>query len=268
MPGADPRLFRALDRCGPTALSRTCYERLAAIAAGLVIEVLLASDKPLDAAYIRYVARLPEADAVIRRLPPRLLADQSATEALMAVVALLRAYRLDVDAALARLPKAAGVDAVYRRLAGLLGALEATPATRPLPPGVQQITTVAALREAGRSLGLCVRDAMHGGAEHWLRLVSDTSIYVIHNEPRILIEMRQVAPDLWMLGEAKRANNLMPPPGTMRALLTSFAASGWRLVDTDPMAALVTLACRSDKDFEHWDRSLGRVLSELDHEWA
>lgn len=268
MPGVDARLYRALDRCGSSILSRTCYERLAAIAAGSLIEVLLATDRGIDAPYIRYVAKLADADGVVRHIPPRLLADQSATDAVLATFALLRAYNMNVDGALTGLPKAAGWEAVYRRLTNLLGALEAPPLAYPLPLGLRQITTMAGLRETGLALGLCVQAATHGGSEHWLRLVSGSSVYLVVDETRILMELRSVAPGLWMFGEAKQSHNRMAPPGTLRALAASLVTSGWKLVDTDPVAALVTLACRSNDDFGNWDRTLGQVLRELDHEWA
>lgn len=268
MPNCDPRLYKRLDACGPTVWSKQSYERLASIAAGPLFEVLLAAGRPVDPLFVRYVERLAEADTAVQRLPPRLLADQTETESVIAVVALLRAHGLAVDRALAGLPQGAGLDAVVRRLRRLLNTLHAPPLPRPLPLGVRQIGTVAALRALGRSLDLCVKEALHGGADYWMRLVEGTSIFLILEDSVTLVELRRVGPDLWTLGDAKRASNRQPLPSTRRTLTASLTAAGWRLIDLDPVNALVTLAARTSEHFAECERDLGRLLRELESDWA
>jgi hypothetical protein len=109
---------------------------------------------------------------------------------------------------------------------------------------------------------------MHGGADYWMRLVGGTSVYMVLEDPATLVELRRVGPDLWTLGDAKRASNRQPLPSTKRALSTSLTAAGWRVIDTDPVTALITLASRTDEDFARCERDFSQVLRELESDWA
>jgi hypothetical protein len=244
------------------------YERIRGLAANPVIEVLLATNGAVDPPFLRYLEMLIDSDAVSARLPARLLADQTATEAFLAVAAALRSYGLDIIATFGGLPKRAGWESVLRRIMGVLNTLEAPPLPRPLPPNMQQIRTVAELREAGRAFDLCIRHATHGGAGHWMRLLDGRSIYIVAPAQSVIAELRRVAPELWKIEEARRPSNRPIPPWTVRMLTTSLLEAGWRLTGTDPATAMVTLTARLDTDFEAWDRSLGATLRELNDAWA
>jgi hypothetical protein len=267
-PDASPRLFRTLDRLGDAVRSADVYRRVGAISVGPHSEALFASNADVDDRLLQHLEGLAEADEAIRLLPARLLVDPAAIAAVGSVLALLRAHGRNPAVVLADLPSRARLNSVEKRLREAVSTIEGPPLTVSPPSGFQHVMTVRELRAIGRNMKLCVAAPMHSGAEHWLRLLSGRSVYLICTEPVALIELRQVGPNLWQIGEARREANRVVVPSMRKAITTKLRKAGWLLIETDPAECLVLLASRTDADFAEWDRSIGAVLADLEHEWS
>jgi len=176
-------------------------------------------------------------------------------------VSLLRASGLDPDTALRGLPVSAGIGAVFRRLRKLISTLRAPIAEASIDAPLRQIMTIGELRQLGRRLDLCVVSPMHGGVQHWMRLIGGESLYLTHADHPALIELRRSGHGVWHLEDARAAQNRPVYPPARREIIELLRASGLPVVAVDPAEGLVTLACRSDTMFEQWDRSLGAELA-------
>ncbi|NGM24338.1 hypothetical protein G3576_30400 [Roseomonas stagni] len=268
MPGAPPRLFRVLDRAGPTVHAAEFYRRLGAAAVSPFAEVVLGATRPVDMALLRHIEGLAGVGDAIQRLPASVLSDVTATGAIGALAAVLRSYGRDADAALANLPHGAGVSAIYCRLTDALSTLSAPVAPMPLPTGMRQVMSVGDLRAIGRRLDLCVRDALHSGAKHWMALLEGHAIYLTTDHPDGLVELRRVGPDLVSIADARRRGNTPMAPPHLRRLRDAMSEAGWRFVAVEPADALVALAARVDDEFCSLNRTFGEMLHALDNDWG
>jgi hypothetical protein len=217
----------------------------------------------VDGALLRHIEGLAKAEVAVRGLPASVLSDAGATDAIASLAAMLRAYGQDVDAALAGLPSRAGVVAIFRRLTDALSTLAAPLAPLPVPNGLRQVSTVGDLRALGRRLDLCVKDSLHGGAKHWMRLVEGRAIYLATDHPEGLIELRRAGPDLFSVADARRRGNGPMAPPHLRRICDELSESGWRFVPVEPANAWVTLGARVDLD-----RTFDQMLHALDNDWA
>jgi len=267
MPGCPSTLFRALDRAGSTVSSLAFYQRVASISVGPYAHLIVEGSGRIDDRVLRHIETLAQTgDSAVASLPPSLLSDPPIAEAVGAVASLLRASGLDPDAAMRGLPANAGIGGVFRRLRKLVSTLRAPSLGVSINAPLQQIMSIGELRAIGRRLDLCVSSPMHGGVEHWMRLIGGESLFLTHEAQPVLIELRRSGRGVWHLEDARAAHNRPVFPPARREIVELLRAGGLSVVPISPAESLVTLACRSDMMFEEWDRTLGAELAALDNE--
>jgi hypothetical protein len=264
LPSAPARLYRALDRGPDRVQDAVFYGRVHAASFGPFASLLFDGGSKIDRRLLDWIDDLATMDPAIQRLPHKLIATPAVARSAGAVLRVLRAHGADVD--LGDLGPAATVQAVLRRLVRTLDRLPAPKVPFPLPDDMRAVADISDLRDLGRQWGLCVAGPMHRGAEHWLRLLDGTSVYLASTDPLqpMLVELRSIAPGLWSMAEATGLGSRPLTPGAERALRYKLAAVGIALVDKPPADALVALASHADD----LCGDLDDVLAALGSDWG
>ncbi len=68
-----------------------------------------------------------------------------------------------------------------------------------------------------------------------------TGLYLVADEPRLLVALHRVGGGLWVLEQCAASKNEAPPEGAQAALLRSLAANGVEVLTTHPQTALARL---------------------------
>lgn len=237
LPGCDARLYRLLDRLGPTVRGARFYSRLDALLRGPAAPLVLASpylggEDALDA------IDLVRADPVLLAAGQALGCSPYTAQCAASALAYLRTAGLarDIEA----LPPGAGLAALVRRLrSDLARAHPPAPATFPAPPGWAHVETVGDLWMIGRKLGNCVASIRSGSAHHVRAFLDGTEIMLVHEgEPTLLACVEQAGPDLWHLAQCSGARNAPAPARLREGLRDGLRAAGVRLVEVDCACAI------------------------------
>jgi hypothetical protein len=238
MPTCPPRLYRALDRAGDRVRARAFYVRLRTIADGPFSNALLDAG-PIDDVRLSFCEALANMDPAVAVIFSK-LKDSYNAESADSLVAFLRVHGVLGDEDL-RLPPQAGLPALVRRLTQALGRVAAPDPGFIVPAPYRLIASTDELQSLGKQFQNCLMLHHWGAAEHHLRLVNGTGIYLVADELRVLVALRRVGGELWVLDQLVGPKNQAPPEGTQAALLRDLAANGVKVVATDPQAALARL---------------------------
>jgi hypothetical protein len=236
LPGCPSRLYRALDRAGDHVRDRRFYERLGDIA-GSPLGTALFDSELLDDARLSYFETLRAMDPIVASLRGAVPESNYHIEAVDSLIAFLRAHDALTDDDL-RLPPRAGLAALVRRLQRALGRIPAPDPGFLSPPPYRQIRSTTELQRIGRTYGNCLSLSQWHGAQHWFHLLRGTAVYLISDEPPLLVALRRVGGGIWLLDQQFGPRNAAPPRGARSALLRDLAAAGLRVVATDPQDAL------------------------------
>jgi hypothetical protein len=159
-----------------------------------------------------------------------------------------------------KLPTGAGWKAILRRISSDMGRARAPRASFAAPAGWRQIEDVAGLWRIGRALGNCEASFRSGGGGYIGQLVSGDAVYLAHDEPAMLACVRDVGPNLWMLGEtttSRRGSDIMKTREALRAgQITAIAEKGGALLDHSPLSVMQAIACRTEGSAEDLEDDL------------
>jgi hypothetical protein len=78
-------------------------------------------------------------------------------------------------------------------------------------------------------------------ADYHFRLLSGTGVFLVSDEPALLVALRRVGSGLWVLEQVAGPKNHAPPKGIQAALLRDLAAAGLKIVTIDPQTAYARL---------------------------
>jgi hypothetical protein len=264
MPDAPAKLYRALDRAPDRVQEVDFYPRLYAASLGPFASLLFDNGSNIDRRLLDWIDDLAVMDPAIQRLPHALIANPAVARSIGVLLHLLRAH--GANATIDGLGRGANVRAVLRRIVGVLDHLTAPDMQVPIPGGMRRVGTIGDLRDLGRQWGLCVATPLHRGAEHWMRLLDGTSIYLASTDPLspILVELRRIAPGVWSVAEATGVGSHPLTPGAGSALHRRLSAAGIELVGKLPSDALVALASHADA----LCGDLDATLAALGDDWA
>jgi hypothetical protein len=161
-------------------------------------------------------------------------------ESLDALLAFLRSHGALRDDDL-RLPPKTGMKALVRRLKAALARLSAPEPGFAPPAGYRVVRSTSELQSIGKVFRNCVAlPQWHAGGHH-IRLVDGSGVYLISDAPPLLVALRRVHANVWMLEQMAGPENAPAPAGAHDALLRDLAAAGLRIIATDPAAALSRL---------------------------
>ncbi len=238
LPGSPSRLYRALDRAGDRVHGQEFYRRVGKVAAGPFADAMLEA-KAIDDACLTYCEALsvmdPEVAAIFAALRDRYHAEFADS-----LVAFLRAHRAVGENDL-RFPPRAGLPALVRRLIRALGRIPAPDPGFEVPAPYRRITSTDELQRLGREFQNCLALHNWGAAEHHLRLIDGSGVYLVADDPRLLVALHRVGNGLWVLDQCAGPKNEAPPEGAQAALLRGLAANGVKVLTTDPQTALARL---------------------------
>lgn len=257
-PAVPPRLFRVLDRAGPRVRDALYYCRLAALASGDLGDLLMAGDGVIGDGLLDHLERVARMEPWVRALPKALLVDSGTVDALAVLIQLLKHYEIDGGKLLAGMPPHAGLSAVYRRISRAIDSLQAPDPGFEVDKPLQWLNSVADLKAVGRRLKLCVREAQNEGAEHWMRLVAGSSVYLLFAEAVALVELRKVESNLWVVGQISSTANRPVSPVITQQIRKSLQISGVKLLAMSPAEAVERITSRhgdqwSGAGFARWD---------------
>jgi hypothetical protein len=242
-----PRLYRTLDRVGPTALDLTFYRHLNDVLHGPAADLLLDGDE-VTGMHLKLVTQII-ADPVLLAARKAIGWSQVDLQHLQHILKYLRVTGL--SNAIEKLPTRAGWKAILRRISSDMGRARAPRASFPTPAGWRQIEDVAGLWQVGTALGNCVASFRSGAEGYIEQLIAGQAVYLAHdNEPAMLACVRNVGPNLWILGEtttARIGSDIMKARDALRAgLITAIAETGGALLDHSPLSAMQAIAWRTE----------------------
>lgn len=156
------------------------------------------------------------------------------------LVAFLRAYNVLGEEDL-RLPPRAGLPALVRRLKQALARIPAPDRGFAVPEPYRLVGTSDELQRLATEFQNCLRLHHWNASEHHFRLVNGSGVYLLTEEPRLLVALRRVVGNLWVLDQMARPKDAAPPQGAQARLLQDLRESGIRVLTTDPQAGLSRL---------------------------
>ncbi len=244
-----PRLYRLLDRLGPTALDMAFYESLNDVLHGPAADLLLEVDE-ITGTHLKLATQVI-ADPVLLAARKAIGWSEIDLNHLQHALKYLRAKGLSDE--IEKLPPGAGWKAILKRLSNDLGGARAQLASFAAPAGWRQIEDVAGLWRVGRALGNCVSSIRSGGVNYVEELIAGEAVYLAHDaEPVMLACVRNVGPNLWTLAEistSRAGSDFTKARETLRAGLTlSIAETGGALLDHSPLSAMQSIAWRTEGD--------------------
>ncbi|WP_237213011.1 hypothetical protein [Falsiroseomonas oryziterrae] len=237
--GGDPRLFRALDRCGSTVWLLQEYEDLAGLLRGPLSDSVLGLQR-FHHATLRQL-REAEEDAVLIAARHVLVHDPALVGDLRAMLALLRGLGIarDIEA----LPHGAGRRAIRRRIEADLA--RAAPPTPPFaaPSGWRHCESVHEVQAVGAALKNCVASVMFGTTYIGPFLIGRMRLLRTTDEPLGLAAVEEVGPRLWSIAETQFRHDVVVARHRRAERLRSSLAevlneSGHALLDQHPFAAI------------------------------
>ena len=247
IPNMHPRLYRMLDRLGPTALDLAVYVRLNDVLHGPAADLLQDTDEITDSD-LQLVTQIV-ADPVLLAARKAIGWSAGDLQHLQLALTYLRAKGLARD--IEDLPAGSGWKAIYRRISRDLGRERAPKAAFAVPASWRQIEDVAELWRVGTALGNCVSSLRSGGEGHVEQLIDGDAVYLVHAaEPLMLACVRRVGPNLWTLAEtttSRPGSDIMAARDALRTgLIKAIADTGGALLSQSPMAGIRSIAWRLD----------------------
>jgi hypothetical protein len=251
------RLYRMLDRLGPTALEMTFYRRLNEVLHGPAADLLLDVNE-VNETHLKLVTKII-ADPVLLAARKAIGWSQIDLQQLQHILKYLRVTRLSND--IEKLPTGAGWKSILRRIGSDLGRARAPRASFAMPVGWRQIEDVAGLWRVGTTLGNCVSSFRSGGEGYVEQLIAGDAVYLARDiEPIMLACIRRVGPNLWTLGEtttSTRGSDIMEAREALRTGLTiAIAETGGALLDHSPLTAMQAIAWRAEGGVENLEDDL------------
>ena len=238
LPDCPARLYRALDRAGGFVRERSFYERLGALCRGPFGPALLSGD--LTETRLEFFEALPAMDAVTVSLHAAFPEIEHIAKSVDTIVTLIRAHGTIGECDL-HLPKRAGMNAVLRRLLQGLYAVRAPPPPFTVPAPFRHVQTIGELREIGQRFENCLASIGHFSTTHWFDLANGSAVYLIADDPPLLIALRKVGPDLSYIEEIAGPKDAAPSTTSRRSLEQTLIKAGCRLVPMNPGYALCNL---------------------------
>jgi hypothetical protein len=124
-----------------------------------------------------------------------------------------------------------------RRIQQALGRIPAPDAGFLPPSPFRIVTSTTELQNIGKKFANCVAIPNYNAIEFHFRLLSGTGVFLVAEEPALLVALRRTGGGLWVLEQMAGPKNQAPPKGTQAMLLRSLAAAGLKIVTIDPQTA-------------------------------
>jgi hypothetical protein len=243
-----PRLYRRLDRIGPSALETTFYERLNEVLHGPAADLLLDIEE-VSEMHLGFVTQIVT-DPVLLAARKAIGWSEIDLKHLQHVLRYLRVTGLSDE--IEWPPTGAGWKSILRRISSDMGRARAPRASFAAPLGWRQIEDVAGLWQVGTTLGNCVASFRSGGEGYVEQLIAGDAVYLAHDEAPIMLAcVRNVGPNLWVLGEtttSRPGSDIMKVRKALRTgLANAIAGSGGALLDHSPLTAMQSIAWRTEE---------------------
>lgn len=252
LPDAPSRLYRALDRAGDQVRGRRFYDRLGSAVTGPLGPSLLEAG-PLNDDRLGHVDAVLAADPLVAPLSQHFPSSAFTIDHLDSLVTLLRAHGA-TDAVDWGLAPNAGPRGAFRRMQQALDALTAPDPGFEPPAPFRVVPSLGELRRIGISFENCVGHAAHYAARHWLRLTDGSAVFLIADDPPVLLALRPLIPGaLFVIEEVAGPLNAPVSPEVVEKLRSDLLASGVIVLRLDPADAiwhLHSLAARKSKRAE------------------
>jgi hypothetical protein len=227
-----------LDRAGSSVRERAYYVRLDAVSRGPFGSAFL--DGNLNDARLDFYEALPTMDPLIVNLHAGLPETRHIADCVDTLIAVLRGYGTLGNCDL-NLPKNAGPSAVLRRLLRGLYAVRVPNPPFAVPAPLRLVATIGELRDIGRRFGNCLAQIAQFGTRHWFDLADGSTVYLVADEPRVLIAMDSIGPDLWHIQQMDGPKDAILSGEVRQAMEQKLKEVGVRLVAVTPGNALSNL---------------------------
>ena len=111
-----------------------------------------------------------------------------------------------------------------------------------MPAPLRIVATIGELRDIGRKFSNCLANVLYNGVNHWFDLANGTAIYLITEQPPLLlIELRRVGPSLWHIEQMTGPNNAPLSFVLRQAMEQTLRDAGIRPVEVSPGYAISNL---------------------------
>lgn len=239
--GTEPRLYRALDRCGETMWPLEDYRALLRLLQGPFAGVVLKWPEVSRGLFSHLLEA--ERDPVVVAAVRTIIAEPDLLHDLRAALVLLR--RLGVAEHIERLPAGSGRDAIVRRMEMDLRKVPIpTPCWVP-PPGWRHITSWGEVMAIGRAMENCLTSLAIGNGYYAMLLRGHLAMLTKTDGSPSLAAVEWVGPGMWKITETQiavrvgqRLRLIKRLEEDMRVVL---ALSGEMLVDRDPLRSIGSL---------------------------
>ena len=238
MPGCPPELYRALDRAGNVVRTHAFYERVGRICRGPLCLMLL--DGELNDVRSSFYETIQTMDPLVVSLHRVFSENLDLTSAVDTLIVFLRSHDAIGECDL-QLPKNAGVRALLRRLLKAFDTVRAPIPPFVVPVSLRRVETVGELPQIGQQFENCLASLEHFGGSHLFQLAHGSTVFLLADEPPLLIALDKVGPDLWRIAQIAGPKNAGPARDVRESIESSLTATGLTLVSMDPTNALMKL---------------------------
>jgi hypothetical protein len=238
LPDTPRRLYRALDSAGDRVLTERFYERLGDICRSPSATAFLAGD--ITDARMTYYEALSQMDPAMTALRHAIRENSYIAESVDVMLALLRSRGALRDDEM-RLPSAARMPAVARRIRKMLNRLEAPDPGFIAPAPFHLVRTTDELQRLAKRFENCLALHQWGAAKYHIGLLDGSTVVLASGDPPLLAALHRVTDGVWQFEQLVGLKNASPPAGVRSALIRDLTAAGLRIVRTDPHSALARI---------------------------
>jgi hypothetical protein len=200
----------------------------------------------LDEHRLAFYRTLSRMDPLIAPMREVLGGSAYHAEGINSLIAFLRAHSV-LNEEEFRLPARAGMASLARRIQRALGRIPAPDPGFAPPPPFRIVTSTEELQSIGKNFGNCVAIPNYNAIEFHFRLVNGLGVFLVSDDPALLVALRRVGGGLWMLEQMAGPKNRAPTKDTQAKLLRDLADAGLKIITTDPQAAFARLHHESQR---------------------
>ena len=235
IPDCPARLYRALDTAGNKVQPMSFYQRLGSACSGPFVTELL--NGKLSDERLGFYEAIQTMDPLVANLRTAMPETQHVAEAVNTLISLIRSHDALGECDMT-LPKNARTNALLRRLMRGVDAIRAPEPPFIPPSSLRFVGSIGELRQIGRKFENCLACMDHYAMKLWFSLADGSVVFLVRDEPPLLIALRQVGRNVWHIEEVNGPKGRSPTIMAGKAVEAALKEAGVNLVTMDPLQAL------------------------------
>ena len=178
-------------------------------------------------------------DPLVANLRTALPETQHVADAVNTLISMIRSYGALSECDMT-LPKNARTNALLRRLMRGVDAIRAPAPPFTPPSSLRYVGSIGELRQIGRKFKNCLACMDHYAMKLWFGLADGSVVFLVCDEPQLLVALRQVGRNVWHIEEVNGPKGGSPTMAG-KAVEAALREAGVNLVTMDPLQALWNL---------------------------